>query len=143
MRSAVIAASITLVFSWVAKAQPMALKNLLNNSDKVATCKTDNENLNLISFYVHKVNPLIVAQMRNNQQEHFYSLTIEENKNLVTLSSDKEIVALDFDLYFKSTDNKFSVDFSTETVRNPDVKNFTSTLLFENGTSIEITCTRN
>lgn len=144
MRFALLAAPLfsILVFSWTAKAQPLALTKLLTDSDKVAVCKTDSENLSLINFYVHKVNPLIVAHLKTNHQEHFYSVNIEEQKDLVTLSTDKEIIALDYDLYFKNTKNKFTAHFSKETIHNPEIKHFLTTLHFENGQAIDLTCQR-
>ena len=129
-------------FSWTVKAQPLALKSLIDNSDRVAVCKTDNENLGLINFYVHKVNPMIVAQMQSQRGERFYSLNMSEDKSIVTLTSDKEIVALAFDLYFKAADQNFTVSFDREAIDNPGKKFFFSTLTYENGKTIDIACKR-
>ncbi|MDG0818214.1 hypothetical protein [Bdellovibrio svalbardensis] len=144
MRPALFAAPIfsILIFSLTAKAQPLAITDLLKKTDMVAVCKTDNENLDLIKFYVHKTNPMIVAQLKNDNQDNFYSLTLEESKDLITLTTDKEILAIDFDLWFKTPDSKFTAHFDKETIYNPERKHFFSTLHFENGTTIDLACKR-
>lgn len=148
MRFSIIAAPVfsILAFSGAAKAHPQALLKLLEKTDKVAICKTDSPRLSLVNFYLHKVTSMIVAEFQNTQQqtptEQFYSLNMEENKKLVILTTDKEIAATDFDLYFKNTNNKFTIHFTVDAVRNAEAKNFTSTLHFQDGASINLTCQR-
>lgn len=143
MRIAFILAPLVSVlgFSWTAKAAPQAIDDLLNQSENVATCVLNEDRTTSVDFYVHKINETVVAQFKG-PSEHFYALDMIESKSKVTLIGNREIMTLNYDLYFKTLENPFTIVLDQNTVRDPTMESFTTSMRYANGQRVMMTCQR-